>query len=124
MNLFESMVTGKDTSNQMKAGKKAVKLIKSHFERFETFNQETTLCGRSVLKNIEYAKQQGYCVELHYICVESVDICKERIRKRVLSGGHGIADEDVERRYSDSLSNMKKILPICDMVYFYDKYER
>lgn len=41
----------KDISNQMKAGRKAVELMKSYFEDNISFNQETTLCGRSILRN-------------------------------------------------------------------------
>ena len=112
-----------DLSNQLKAGRKAVKLLKAYFDDNVTFNQETTLCGRSILENIKKARNLGYKVEIHYIGVESVDICKERIGKRVAVGGHGIPDEDIERRYVDSLMNMKKVLPLCDRVYFYDNSE-
>ena len=48
---------------------------------------------RSIVKNIEKARDAGFNIEMHYIGVESVDICKERIRHRVKNGGHGIPDE-------------------------------
>lgn len=113
----------KDFSSQMKAGRKAVELLKSYFESRISFNQETTLCGRSILRNIENARNLGYQVEIHYLGVDSVEICKERIRHRVSAGGHGIPDRDVERRYSESLRNIKKVLPLCSRVYFYDNTE-
>ena len=43
-----------------KAGMLAVRKIKEYLENGVTFNQETTLCGHMILKNIERAKQLGY----------------------------------------------------------------
>lgn len=109
-----------DNITQMKAGRTAIKLLKEYFRDKITFNQETTLCGKSILKNVESAKKLGYKVEIHYIGIDDVEICKQRIRSRVLAGGHGIPDADVERRYKESFTNMRKLLPFCDKAYFYD----
>ena len=38
------------------AGKIAVSKINHYFEIGESFNQESTLCGRSIIKNIKRAK--------------------------------------------------------------------
>ncbi len=32
-----------------------------------TFNQETTLCGRSIIRTIQKARDAGYIIEIHYI---------------------------------------------------------
>ncbi len=103
-----------------KAGKIAVKKIKQFFDNKNSFNQETTLCGKSVLKNIDKAKKLGYYVEIHYVGVESVEIAKQRIAYRVAHGGHGIPDVDVERRYTESFKNLKEIKSKCDSVVLYD----
>ena len=55
----------------MAAGKMAVKKIARYFDEGITFNQETTLCGKSILSNIAKAKKRGYFIELHYIGVEN-----------------------------------------------------
>jgi len=102
------------------AGKIAVKRIYQYFDEGITFNQETTLCGKSIFNNIEKAKKRGYFIELHYIGVESVDIAKERVLKRVKQGGHGIAEKDIERRYAETFDNLKFVLPKCDLAAFYD----
>ena len=57
---------------------------------------------------------------MHYVGVDSVEIAKERIRHRVATGGHGIPDADVERRYARSLENVKEIAPKVDELVFYD----
>lgn len=61
---------------QIEAGKIAVSQLKECFEKGVTFNQETTLCGKSVIKNIKKAKEKGYIIELHYVGVDSVEIAK------------------------------------------------
>ena len=104
----------------MTAGKIAVKKISEYFDEGITFNQETTLCGKSILNNIEKAKKRGYFIELHYIGVENVDIAKERVLERVNQGGHGIAEKDIEKRYVDTFDNLKHVLPKCDLAAFYD----
>ena len=43
----------------MTAGKIAVKQIQQYFQEGISFNQETTLCGKSILNNIKKAKKDG-----------------------------------------------------------------
>ena len=102
------------------AGKIAVKKIDGFFDEGITFNQETTLCGKSILNNIADTKEKDYFIELHYIGVESVEIAKERVAMRVERGGHGISEKDIERRYVDTFSNLKFVLPECNLAAFYD----
>ena len=104
----------------MTAGKIAVKKIARYFDEDITFNQETTLCGKSIINNITKAKNRGYFIELHYIGVESADIAKERVAARIKQGGHGIAEQDIERRYIETFDNLKTVLPECDLAAFYD----
>ncbi|MCM1048995.1 MAG: ATPase [Clostridiales bacterium] len=104
----------------MTAGKMAVKRISQYLDEEITFNQETTLCGKTILKNIEKAKKKGFFIELHYVGVDSVDIAKERVAERVRQGGHGISERDVERRYVETFHGLKNVLPNCDLAVFYD----
>lgn len=110
----------RNSTDVLKAGRIAINNIKQYFKSGITFNQETTLCGNSIIRNIKNAKSMGYEVEVHYVGVDSVDIAKKRIAYRVVQGGHGIPDADVERRYNESIDNLRKIIKICDMVVLYD----
>ena len=60
---------------------------------------------------------------MNYIGVESSDIAKERVSIRVNEGGHGIPNETIERRYTDSLINLKNVVNICDKINIYDNTE-
>jgi len=110
----------RNINDVMTAGKIAVKRLKQYLGEQITFNQETTLCGKSVINTILKAKRLGYIIELHYIGVDSVDLAKQRIHDRVMIGGHGIPDEDVERRYEESFKNLAVIIPLCDLAALYD----
>ena len=103
-----------------KAGKIAIKMIEDYFAEGVSFNQETTLCGKSIVKNIIRAKDLGYSVELYYIGLDSPEIAKERVRYRVAAGGHGIPEEDIERRYYESLKQLVKVIPLCNTVLLFD----
>ncbi|AEB76013.1 zeta toxin family protein [Clostridium botulinum] len=110
----------KDSNLQVKCAREAIKLIKKYIFEGISFNQETTLSGKSIIKNIKLAKDKGFYVTMNYIGVESVSIAKQRVAIRVSKGGHGISDEAIERRYIDSLSNLKEVINICDKINIYD----
>lgn len=114
----------RENYNVVRAGKLAVKEIQRLFSEGKSFTQETTLCGKSILRNIDKAKALGYEIEMHYVGLESVELAKERIAKRVANGGHGIPEQDVERRYEESLKNLLKVINVCDVIMVYDNTSR
>ena len=61
---------------------------------------------------------------MNYIGVESPNIAKDRVKYRVSQGGHGIPDEDIERRYYESLENLSQIINFCDEINIYDNTYR
>ncbi len=72
------------------------------------------------MKDIDRARSLGYLVEMYYVGLKRPELAKERIKYRVLQGGHGISDKDAERRYIESLRKMREVIPLCDKVYVYD----
>lgn len=113
----------KNYTIQIKCARKAAKLIKQYILQQISFNQETTLSGKSIIKNIKFAKEKGSYIIMNYIGVEDPGVAKERVKIRVSKGGHGIPDKDIERRYYDSLSNLNNVIEICDEVNIYDNTE-
>lgn len=109
-----------NNTDQANAMKEAVRRINEYLKKGISFNQETTLTGNSIINNIRKAKEQGYAVKVYYVGLESADLAVQRVGKRVSQGGHGIEEEDIRRRYKQSLENLKKIIPVCDIVEIYD----
>lgn len=113
----------RDTAVVVKAARIVVEQISDCFEKGISFTQETTLCGKSILRNIQKAKRLGYSIEMHYVGLDSAETAKQRVKNRVKRGGHGISDEDIERRYAETFENMKRVLPLCDLAAVYDNTE-
>ena len=108
------------SADQLRAGREAVRLIGDHFVHRRSFNQETTLTGRAVLRNMRHARELGYRVVLYYLGVDAPDVAIERIAHRVEMGGHDIDSEVVRRRYRASLGTLAQALDLCDEVTVID----
>ena len=118
--LVRSIGSWKNPADTMKAGKMAVHLLKQYLNSDQSFNQETTLCGRSIWRNIELAHKNGFYVEVYFVGVESAELAVERINQRVSAGGHGIPEKDVVRRYKESIDSLVRAIACCDEVNIYD----
>ena len=114
----------KNDSDQIKAAKIAINLRNNCFQYGKSFNEETTLTGKTILKIIDKVKEQGYELQLFYVGLNSSDIAKERVKNRVEKGGHNIEDNVIEKRYYESLENLKKIILKFDKVYLYDNSKK
>ena len=110
----------KNNSDQIKAAKIAINLRNDCFINGKSFNEETTLTGKTILKTIDRAKELGYELQLFYIGVSSPEIAKARIKNRVEKGGHNIENNIVEKRYYESLKNLKDVISKFDKVQLYD----
>jgi predicted ABC-type ATPase len=85
------------------------------------FAFETTLATRSYVSFIEKAKIKGYTVILVFIYLKSMQLAKKRVNQRVISGGHNIPIDVIERRYESGLKNFQNLyLPISDQWYCFD----
>ncbi len=79
------------------------------------FAFETTLATKSYSNTIIEAKENGYTVTLVFLWLDSIDLAIERVKTRVLEGGHNIPEAIITRRYYSGLSNLFKIyIPLCD----------
>ena len=110
----------KNPRAQIEAGKELLNLQKECLGREVSFNQETTLSGISIIKCIETAKAKGYEIHLRYVGVNSPEIAKERVARRIALGGHGVSQETIDRRFISSKENFRKVFPLCDTVNIYD----
>lgn len=91
------------------AGKIFFQRINQLIDEKSPFVIETTLSGRYTTKIIEKLRQEGYRVKMVYIFVETHLLSIERIKIRVLNGGHHVPDDDVIRRFARSKINFWNI---------------
>lgn len=107
----------------MKAGKIGIKLRNEAIRQGKSFNEETTLCGKTIIKLFEKLKENGYKIDLYYVRLKNSDIALERIKSRVANGGHDIPAEKVRKRYEESRNNLEKVIPFCNSVSIFDNSE-
>ncbi|MEO6682439.1 MAG: zeta toxin family protein [Ginsengibacter sp.] len=85
------------------------------------FAFETTLATKSYRNKIIQAKEKGYRVTLLFFWLQNIELAKERVRTRVLEGGHDIPPVIIERRYIRGIKNLFDIyLPIVDGALIFD----
>lgn len=110
----------RNSKDQARAARIALKLQKSYIENGETFNQETTLCGKGILRLFKRLKENKFRIYLYYVGVDSIEIAKERVKMRASKGGHSIDEAIIKRRFATSLKNLENVLYFCDEVLLYD----
>lgn len=102
------------------AGRLILRMCEEFLERRESFLVETTLSGKTYLRMMKRAAGLGYTVSLIYVGTDSVDINIQRIRDRVLKGGHDVPEEDQRRRFPRSFANLELALQLADEVALFD----
>ena len=108
----------------IEAGRIMLNRINDLLEKNENFAFETTLASKSYRHTILAARKKNYTVSLLYFWLNSVDLAKERVKNRVLEGGHNIETTVIERRYINGITNLFNIyLPIVDKAFIFDNSE-
>lgn len=103
------------------AGRIMIERINDLLDSKKNFAFETTLATRSYQSKIFLAKEKGYNVTLLFFWLQNVILAIERVRTRVLEGGHHIETEVIKRRYTRGIKNLFDIyLPIVDEVMIFD----
>jgi len=85
------------------------------------FAFETTLSTRSYVSLIKKTKQYGYKITLLFFWLDSPSTAKERVKYRVIHGGHNIPEDVIERRYKRGIQNLTDLyIPVVDYWIIFD----
>jgi predicted ABC-type ATPase len=90
----------------IEAGRLMLKRIDELLNSNQDFSFETTLSTKSFINTINDAKFKGYYVTLIFFWLESIELAKDRVQKRVSEGGHNIESDVIERRYKSGIKNL------------------
>lgn len=103
------------------AGRAMIARIRELARQQVSFAFETTLASRSFAPWIEELKTKGYRFHLVFLWLPSADIAVERVKDRVLLGGHDVPEETIRRRYLRGLFNFYNLYqPLAASWRFYD----
>jgi len=83
--------------------------IKTAVDKGQNLLIEVTLAGLSFQRILDFLKQSHYTIHIVFIFLESAHLCVERVRERVMSGGHDVPEEDIIRRFYRSITNFWQI---------------
>lgn len=103
------------------AGRIMIKRINELLESNKNFAFETTLATKSYRSKVIKAQSKNYTVTLMFFWLQNVDLAIERVKTRVMEGGHNIETEVVKRRYINGIKNLFDIyISLVDEVLIYD----
>ena len=105
----------------IEAGRLMLKRIDELIDSNQDFSFETTLSTKSFINTIDNVKSKGYYVTLIFFWLESIQLAKDRVQKRVSEGGHNIEPNVIDRRYKAGIKNLFKLyFDKVDSLLIYD----
>lgn len=106
------------------AGRIMIKRVDELLETNQTFALETTLATKSYKSKIAKAKNNNYNITLLFFWLQNVELAIERVKIRVMEGGHNIEADIIKRRYLNGIKNLFEIyISIADEVMIFDNSE-
>lgn len=84
---------------RIQAGRLFFEKLKINLQQGHSFAIESTLAGHYLVKIIAQAKALNYQIHITYLYLNDPAINIDRVKARVLAGGHNVPDLDVIRRF-------------------------
>ncbi len=91
------------------AGRLMLIRIEDLIAKNEDFAFETTLSTKSYANTVKKAQKKGYFVTLVYFWLNSPELAIERVKERVLEGGHDIPEDVIRRRYYKGIEKLFRL---------------
>ena len=98
---------GNDVNVQELANAEALEQMNIFIAKRQTFAIETNLADTDTWQFLIGIQRLGYALHLNFFGVSDVDICINRVKNRVLQGGHYVRPDIVVARYKIGLSLLK-----------------
>ncbi len=115
------------TKARITAGKQFISRIGELIKEQKSFVIESTLSGSFLQKHIKELKSHGYEINLTFIFLGSEELCAERIKSRVMRGGHDVPITDINRRYKRGLKRFwheyRFLVDYMSIVFNYENYD-
>ncbi len=86
----------------------------------KTFTFETVMSSRDKVDFMKEARERGYRVYLYFVATDDPEINLDRVRRRVLQGGHPVPADKVRKRYRESIDLMTEACEVAHRAYVFD----
>jgi predicted ABC-type ATPase len=94
--------------------------LEEALSRGSTFAFETTLGARTIPALLLAGARAGARVHVWFVGLTSPELHLQRVRDRVLAGGHDIPEERIRARFDTSRTNLIRLLPVLTSLRVYD----
>lgn len=106
------------------AGRLMLRLIDTSVSQEESFAFETTLSGKVYIPKITDWKSKGYEIVIYFLKLPSVEFAIQRVKLRVVQGGHHVPQSVIRRRFDRSWLNFNTYYkPLADAWTVFDASE-
>lgn len=86
----------------------------------KTFTFETVMSSRDKVDFMKEAKERGYRVYLYFVATDDPEINLDRVRRRVMQGGHPVPADKIRKRYTESIALMTEACEVAHRAYIFD----
>lgn len=90
----------------------------------ESFVLESNLATTQDYERLRGLQKQGYRLVLSFVCLESAELCQQRVAIRVRQGGHPVDDVTVNHRYANGLNLLKVNYQLFEAITLFDNSQR
>lgn len=84
------------------------------------FVLETPLSHADYWKYLDLFENNGYQIQLNYLCLDKVNDCVARVGQRVWEGGHYVAPETIRGVYDKNLEHINQYKTTFQRIELYD----
>ena len=84
------------------------------------FSFETVMSHKNKIEFIRRANRNGYHSYLYFVSTDDFRINIERVKTRVIEGGHSVPDNKIRDRYFRTLALLYNALKVCYKSYIFD----
>jgi len=112
------------SKREFSAARFALRRLAAAVDAGDNLMIETTLAVRTYANAIPKWQLRGYRVGLSYLRLPSPEAAIERVRRRVMSGGHDIPEDVIRRRFETGRRYLETLYkPIVDEWYVWNSTE-
>ena len=122
--LTRSLLTSGAEAEPGRANSRAWQLGREGLERAIAergeWSFETTLGGNTITSLLIAASKAGLEVHVLFVGLASTDLHIQRVKARVVAGGHDIPEDRIRERYDASRKNLVRLLPHLTSLRVFD----
>lgn len=107
------------TGHAFDAAEIAHRVRSALIERGEAFIAETVASHSSKVDLVRDARSAGYHVHIVVVAIPE-DLAVERVRSRVLAGGHDVPEDKIRSRYQRLWGNVVQMIQLADSAEVFD----